>query len=54
MQMRFMTNLRRYHFPKNIESVQYDATLAITWAINGSSREKLYQELGLEHLNQRR
>ena len=37
-----------------IESVQYKVALAITGAIQGSSREKLYQELGLEHLHQRR
>ena len=35
------------------ESVQYKTALAITGAIQGSSRKKLYQELGLEHLNQR-
>ena len=35
-----------------IESVQYNATLAITCAIHGSSHEKkLYQELGLESLH---
>ena len=33
-----------------IESVQYNAALAITGAIHGSSREKLYQELGFERL----
>ena len=37
-------------FAKKIESVQYNAALAITGAIKGSSREKLYQELGLEYL----
>ena len=41
-------------FSKKIESVQYNATLAITRAIKGSSREKLYQELGLEYLYRRR
>ena len=41
-------------FSKKIESVQYNATLAITGAIKSSSREKLYQELGLEYLYQRR
>ena len=34
--------------------MQYNAALAITGAIRGSSREKLYQELGLETLQQRR
>ena len=37
-----------------IESVQYNAALAITGAIRGSSREKLYKELGLESLQDRR
>ena len=41
-------------FAKKIESVQYNAALAITGAIKGSSREKLYQELGLEYLYRRR
>ena len=36
------------------ESVQYKATLAITEAIEGWSHDKLYQELGLEYLQQRR
>ena len=34
-----------------MESIQYNAALAITGAIRGSSREKLYQELGLESYN---
>ena len=33
---------------------QYNACLAITEAICGSSSEKLYQELGFEYLEQRR
>ena len=37
-----------------IESVQYNAVLAITGAIRGTSKEKLYQELGLESLRNRR
>ena len=41
-------------FPNKIESVEYDAGLAITGAVRGSSREKLYQELGLELLKARR
>ena len=41
-------------FSKTIESVQYNVALALTRAIKGSSREKLYQELGLESLYQRR
>ena len=41
-------------FCRMIESVQYNAALAITGAIKGSSRERLYQELGLESLSDRR
>ena len=41
-------------FQNKLESVQYDAALAITGAIRGSSRAKLYQELGLEPLKSRR
>ena len=41
-------------FPQNIKSIQYNNALAITDAVRGSSREKLYQELGFESLQQRR
>ena len=41
-------------FSEKLESVQYKTALAITGAIQGSSREKLYQELGLESLKSRR
>ena len=41
-------------FQNKVESVQYNAALTITGAIRGSSREKLYQELGLESLKSRR
>ena len=41
-------------FHQKMESIQYNAALAIAGAIRGSSREKLYQELGLESLQQRR
>ena len=37
-----------------IESVQYNATLAITGAIKGTSKERLYQELGVESIRDRR
>ena len=37
-----------------MESIQYNAALATTGAIRGYSREKLYQGLGLESLQQRR
>ena len=41
-------------FHDKLESVQYDACLAITGAIRGTSTEKIYQELGLESLKSRR
>ena len=41
-------------FHEKLELIQYNAALAITSAIRGSSREKLYQELGFESLQQRR
>ena len=37
-----------------MESVQYNAALAITGTVRGTSREKLYQELGFESPQQRR
>ena len=41
-------------FSSKIESVQCNASLAITGAIRGTCQEKLYQELGLESLRSRR
>ena len=41
-------------FCEKLESVQYKAALAITGAIKGTSREKIYLELGLESLKERR
>ena len=41
-------------FHQKLESIQYDAALAITGAIRVSSREKLYKELGLASLQQQR
>ena len=38
---------------EKLESVQYKVELAITGAIQGTSREKIYQELGLESLRAR-
>ena len=40
-------------FCDKLESVQYKAALAVTRAIQGTSRDKLYQELGLESLKSR-
>ena len=41
-------------FHKYLESIQYNAAIAITGAIRGTSSEKLFQELGLESLKSRR
>ena len=41
-------------FKKQIELVQYNAALIITGAIKGTCRDKIYQELGLESLADRR
>ena len=41
-------------FENKLESAQYNAALAIMGAIRGSSREKIYQELGLGSLKSRR
>ena len=41
-------------FHERLESIQYNTALTITGAIRGSSREKLYQKLDFESLQQRR
>ena len=41
-------------FCEKIESLQYKAALAITGAMQDTSHEKIYQELGLESLKSRR
>ena len=41
-------------FSNRIESAQYNAALAITGTIRGTSKEKLYQELGFETMKERR
>ena len=41
-------------FQQRLESFQYKASLVITDAIKSSSTEKLYQELELEYLQNRR
>ena len=41
-------------FHQKLELLQYNVCLAITGAIRGTSREKLYEELGLESLQLRR
>ena len=42
------------YFHQKLESIHYNAALAITGALRYSSRKKLYQELGLESLQQQR
>ena len=41
-------------FHGKLEAIQYNACLAITGTIRGTSREKLYHELGLKSLQLRR
>ena len=43
-----------FRLSDKIETAQYNAALAITGAIRRTSRENLYQELGLESLKDRR
>ena len=47
---------RAFHksFHKYLESIQYNAAIAINRAIRGTCSEKLFQELGLESLKSRR
>ena len=45
--------LNNESFKSRIESIQYKACVAITRAIQGTSRERLYRELGLESLSGR-
>ena len=37
-------------FHQNLEKIQYNSVLAIKAAVRGTSKEKLYQRLGLESL----
>ena len=41
-------------FQQKVESIQYNAAVAITGAIRGTSKEKLFEELGLESLQHSR
>ena len=41
-------------FQQKVESIQYNTAVAITGAIRGTSKEKLFEELGLESLQHRR
>ena len=42
------------NFTDTLKSIQYNAALAITAAIKGTSKEKLHNELGVEYLKDRR
>ena len=46
---------QEYHaaFQLKLESIQYNATLTITGAIRGTSKEKRFGELGFESLEHR-
>ena len=48
--MEILSMIKPITFLLKIESNQYNTTLAITGAIRGTFREKLYYELGFEPL----
>ena len=50
----FSQDMTLSNLMERLESVQYSAALAVTGAWRGTSREKLYAELGWESLNFRR
>ena len=47
-------NPKNEHFQNKLEKVQYRGCLAITGAIKGTSRKRLYNELGLHSFITRR
>ena len=51
--LRSLTDYRDEPFCEKLESVQYKAALAITGAMQGNSRDKIYQELELDLLKLR-
>ena len=54
MEISSMTNVKMNYFCEKLKSLQYKAALAITGAIRGTARHKIYQELGFESLKSRR
>ena len=54
MEISSMTKPLINFFRKKLESVQYKAALVTTGAMKGTSRDKIYKELGLESLKSRR
>ena len=49
-----MANLEMNLFCEKLEPVGYKVTLAITVAMQGTFRDKIYKELGLESIKSRR
>ena len=49
-----LANPAMQRFFNRIESAEYNAALAIRGATWGTSKEKLYQELGLETMKERK
>ena len=54
MEISSTTNLKIDSFSEKLESIQYTAALAITGAIQGTSRDKIYQEIAFKSLKSRR
>ena len=52
MPILYVTKVIMCLFNKKVESIQYNVAPAITGAIRGTSKEKLFKELGLEQLQQ--
>ena len=46
--------LQNHFLCEKLESVQYKAAVANTGAMQGTSRDKIYQELGIELFKSRR
>ena len=54
MLISFITNTLMYRFIKKVECIQNKTAITITREIRRSSRDKLYQKLALEQLENRR
>ena len=54
MEISSTTNLKVIPFLKKLEAIQYKAALVITGVIQRTSRDKIYQQVGLESLKSRR
>ena len=51
---RHTTHVSLHELMESVEKIQYQASLAITGCWKGSSRDRLYEELGWESLSDRR